>query len=836
MSAPAPAGVSDPGTEEAWEGDGGAVPGVTAPWPVAQFQELDADAPKGAPVDGATLREAFIAAHGNEDAMRAASWWCDTDCATCADGRECADCPTCTEFAQPYPARWARRPADGGPERMVHVCHGPGGMSEGQRLALGGDDSADVDAVGIEINEGAAATARAAGYTIICADVRTLDPRHPVLTSVKRLHLSTPCPTISTGGKRSGVQPAEVEKFMDLLFHASEYLGHLEVEDVCQDYGGPHEYAYQSDAENEGEAAWDPSGYDGEWEAWCEEHDDTADCDGCHHHIQTQHCMEGTAAPGCAPDEFRRLAKDACADERTALMAEVLLWPMAMIKAGGILASVTMEQSDNLLKAAAPLCAAIQTELRESLQFDWVSFQVEDAATYGAASHRVRTWMIAVRDGEPDGARSVVRADDVAAAERAMWGDGTRRPIPATRPDLAMRVDLLGGRAPLPSLTVAQALGWESGLWVDTRGARPVDPVTGRAKGGGSFSADKVAQCVTATWYGATRRRADEPQGCASGGRAFTQAELGALVGFRWDYPWQHVGRGEGIRNKAQQAADAVSPFMGMAVTGAVLSRARRIWYRRALAYQRALYAYAVNLWTNEQREAVEDRLAEEAGTPDSPRIADVNTPSVQTPPMLPAAPVRLMLERGPDRQHVPAPRTAAVHVTREAGECGALDGRTGRTMTARPRPRRPLAPVGAPPGAAPAAGPETAPAARGAGPREPRPAAAAAPAGGPLSRRAETRGVGGVRTGHSTRQGATRQGTRQGTRQPPGGWAGRPPKGGERAPPSPARPGPRAVPASAEFDRSTSDLTRRHREGAAFLGLDARTSKWDRVRRPART
>ncbi|MFK0296885.1 DUF3560 domain-containing protein [Streptomyces sp. NPDC090442] len=45
VSAPAPAGVSDPGTAEAWEGDGGAVPGVAAPRVVAQFRELDAHAP-----------------------------------------------------------------------------------------------------------------------------------------------------------------------------------------------------------------------------------------------------------------------------------------------------------------------------------------------------------------------------------------------------------------------------------------------------------------------------------------------------------------------------------------------------------------------------------------------------------------------------------------------------------------------------------------------------------------------------------------------------------------------------------------------------------------------
>lgn len=43
VSAPAPAGVSDPGTAEAWEGDGGAVPGVAAPRPMAQLRELDTD-------------------------------------------------------------------------------------------------------------------------------------------------------------------------------------------------------------------------------------------------------------------------------------------------------------------------------------------------------------------------------------------------------------------------------------------------------------------------------------------------------------------------------------------------------------------------------------------------------------------------------------------------------------------------------------------------------------------------------------------------------------------------------------------------------------------------
>ncbi|MFH9735835.1 DUF3560 domain-containing protein [Streptomyces sp. NPDC017260] len=820
VSAPAPAGVSDPGTAAAWEGDGGAVPGVAVPRPGAQSRELDASTSKsdatpggeggfsrgldadastglaggaaeGAPVapvpqDGAALRDALIAAHGNEDAMRAADWWCDSHCATCADGRECADCETCTAFAAPWPARWARRRGKGAPERQVHICHGPGGMSEGQRLALGGDDSADVDAVGIEIEADAAATARAAGYTIIHADVRTVDPRHPVLTTVERLHFSTPCPTISRGGKGSGVKPAEVERFMDVMFHAAEWLGHIEVEDVCQDYGGPHDYDPQQGGDESGEAAWDPDTYEGSWQMVCGTHDeDTDECgDDCTQWIETQHCMSGRAAAVGTPDEFRAAALEACADQRTALMAEVILWPMVMLKGGGALQSVTMEQSDNLMKSAAPLCAAIETELRESLEFDWVSFQVECASRYGAASRRSRTWMVAVRDGEPAGAVCTANRDEVHAYEAGLWG-GRKDKIPATRPDMAYRVDFLGGRQPLPALTVAQALGWDSGLVVDTRGVRSLDPRTGRPKGGGSFSADVVSQCVTATWYGATLRRADEAQGCASLGKAFTQQQLALLVGFRWDYPWQHVGRGVGIRNMAQMAADAVSPFMGMAVTGATVKRARRVWYRRALAYQRALYAYAEQLWTDEQRALVADHL----------RPGDVQAqagvrgfPRAQVPPMLPAPPVRLMLERGPVRLELPP--AAPGRAVRESSERG--NGRAGRTVAARPVGRR--LPVAVPVRAMRA----TAPGAGGAVPREPRSAAAAAPVGGPLSGPAETRGNGGVHAGHSTRQGATRQGTRQGTRQlsegaeralPTGGPGRTLPRGGGRAPPSSARP-----------------------------------------------
>ncbi|MGY5009918.1 hypothetical protein ACWCY6_17815 [Streptomyces sp. 900105755] len=105
---------------------------------------------------------------------------------------------------------------------------------------------------------------------------------------------------------------------------------------------------------------------------------------------------------------------------------------------------------------------------------------------------------------------------------------------------------------PLPATTMAQALGWQPGERVNTRGNRPVDPKTGRAKGGNAFSADGPSWCLTGksrTW----KRESD--------GYRLTAAEAGLLVGFRRSYPWQ------GSRSSAfQQAADVVSPVMAAIV------------------------------------------------------------------------------------------------------------------------------------------------------------------------------------------------------------------------------------------------------------------------------
>ncbi|MGW5336239.1 hypothetical protein [Streptomyces bauhiniae] len=81
---------------------------------------------------------------------------------------------------------------------------------------------------------------------------------------------------------------------------------------------------------------------------------------------------------------------------------------------------------------------------------------------------------------------------------------------------------------------------------------------------------------------------------------------------------------------------------------------------------------------------------------------------------------------------------------------------------------------------------------------------------GAPLSARPRGGRVGGVRAGHSTRQGAARQATRQGTRQV-GGGAGRPLRAhGERGPPA----GPGSPAGAPEFPQGLDGITTRGDRG----------------------
>ncbi|MEW1926431.1 hypothetical protein [Streptomyces sp. NPDC088360] len=226
-------------------------------------------------------------------------------------------------------------------------------------------------------------------------------------------------------------------------------------------------------------------------------------------------------------------------DPRAGLMAEVIIWPLGMLARPGdnLLECVMVEQS-----------SALPRQIEEALfgeltQAGWHTTEAWtlDAVDYGG-SHRKRRFMTAYR--------------------------GAQTPFVDVAP-----------AAPIPAPTFAQVVGWPTGRTYLTRGHRPVDPATGRAKGGGSRSADLPSTCVTATAYG----WAD-----SESGETINQADIGRLVGFPADYPWTHVGRGRGVRNVAQQAADAVCPMVSAAIFGRILGDAA--WESKVRAYVHALY------------------------------------------------------------------------------------------------------------------------------------------------------------------------------------------------------------------------------------------------------
>ncbi|WP_439081491.1 hypothetical protein [Streptomyces sp. WL006] len=344
--------------------------------------------------------------------------WTCADCIVCATGRQCADCRACTNFALPYPPHWVQAWTEGHPERGIEAFGGPGGMSAGRALV---DDSGDW--VLIEFNRDAAATARAAGHWVVEADIRTLDPRHPVLRHVRHFHGSPPCQTLSGAGRRSGWSTGEIAELQSVMWQASEAFGFLEVDDLCSLYGGPHSHV-------------------GDVLDGMEDH---PDADGV-----GDLCHGGHLPPTMTPDEFREWAASTVSDDRTALMAEMLIWPMCLIQIGAPLVSITMEQSANILKQSPALAEAIQSEITsvEGFGWAWCSWQIADAADYGAATHRVRAWMVATRYAEPRYAEHV----DGDQAARQMWAHVLKRTgrLPDWTPELNRRIDPYQGRPAPP--------------------------------------------------------------------------------------------------------------------------------------------------------------------------------------------------------------------------------------------------------------------------------------------------------------------------------------------------------------------------------------------------
>ncbi|MFF2572724.1 hypothetical protein [Streptomyces sp. NPDC058084] len=385
-------------------------------------------------------------------------------------------------YAAPFPIEWLFEPERDTfgriiRKRVIVLFHGPGGLSVGLRDILG----ADVDIIGIDLDGGAVATAVAAGFRVIHADVTELNPESPALAWVSGIALTPPCQAFTPSGLGKGRYAGAISLILSVIWEATAAAGFLPWD------GSPTGFAPRS---------------------------------------------------GLTWDEVREPLAE-LEDARAGLMAEVIIWPLAMLA----------RWNDSLEWVAVEQSSALPEQIEEALFAEltgagWHTTEAWtlDAVNYGSASHRKRRFMAAYR--------------------------GESTPF----------VDLTP-TAPFPSPTFAEVVGWPTGRTILTRGNRPVDPETGRAKGGGSRSADRPSTCVTATIYGWVDSET---------GERITQADIGRLVGFPGDFPWRHVGRGRGIRNVAQQAADAVCPMVAAAVFGRILGIAD--WEERTRVYVHRIY------------------------------------------------------------------------------------------------------------------------------------------------------------------------------------------------------------------------------------------------------
>lgn len=187
-------------------------------------------------------------------------------------------------------------------------------------------------------------------------------------------------------------------------------------------------------------------------------------------------------------------------DPRTALLAHAGLWALSLPS----LEWLVMEQVPAVEHAWEDLAAELYAQ-----GWEWVEVFTVEASEFGLPSRRRRAFL---------------------AARKYTPGRG-------------------GWSLPKRILSMAEALGWEPGHRVNTRGAR-------RTSGGNEFSADGPSWCLT----GSSRswKRDD--------GAQLTTGEAGMLVGFRADYPWQ------GSRSSAfLQAANVVPPPIAAAVLEQVI-------------------------------------------------------------------------------------------------------------------------------------------------------------------------------------------------------------------------------------------------------------------------
>ncbi|MFI5763870.1 DNA cytosine methyltransferase [Streptomyces sp. NPDC051563] len=286
------------------------------------------------------------------------------------------------EIAAPWPAHWLSPPKPGDPDRVVNLFAGPGGWDVGVRDVL----QHELDIVGVEMHKGASATACAAGFRRITADVRSLNPKHPALRWVRGLIVSAPCQCWSPAGKRAGLDPRNQELLLDIFtaafeatfghWHDSADCGACEVEDICLICNNP------------------------DWDGYA-----------------------GFTGPLLTLDEVRAPIAD-MTDERIGLVAEVLIWALTLTAQWDNLRWLAMEQSSALPEL-------ILDGLREELwSADWCSaeYRVLDAVDYGLASRRKRVFLMAARHAYVDMDALTPKAPmpATAAAQALGWPEGIR--------------------------------------------------------------------------------------------------------------------------------------------------------------------------------------------------------------------------------------------------------------------------------------------------------------------------------------------------------------------------------------------------------------------------
>lgn len=98
--------------------------------------------------------------------------------------------------------------------KYVSLCAGPGGWCEGLRLV---DPELAEDSFGIELDDKAVATRRAAGHRTGKADITRIGPG--MFGNVRGLFVSPPCQTLSSAGKKSG------RSDMEAIYEAISCIG-----------------------------------------------------------------------------------------------------------------------------------------------------------------------------------------------------------------------------------------------------------------------------------------------------------------------------------------------------------------------------------------------------------------------------------------------------------------------------------------------------------------------------------------------------------------------------------------------------------------------------------